>query len=138
MRCFTMFVNTVFFLFLLKLRWPKNKSVYELEKFSLCCWVLFPFLFCCITIYQSRQFPIGVSLGGGRGGYIVSAIMATLNIYNFLNFFDMEAITTKVYDYSKNLSGNTLVRHVIIYQIWSSHGNHILTGIFHRKINFTS
>jgi len=30
MRCFVVFVTAVCFLFLLKLRWPKNTSVYDL------------------------------------------------------------------------------------------------------------
>ena len=29
MRCFVMFVTAVGFLFLLKLKWPKNKSFYD-------------------------------------------------------------------------------------------------------------
>ena len=29
MRCFVMFVTAVGFLFLLKLKWPKNKSFYN-------------------------------------------------------------------------------------------------------------
>ena len=97
----------------------------------------FPILVLLYHYLPIQTVPHWCVTGCGEGGYIVSAIMATLNIYNFLNFFDMEAIATKVYDYSKNLSGNNLVRHVIIYQIWRSHGNHILTGIFQRKINFT-
>ena len=35
MRCFIMFVTTVGVLFLLKLKWPKNKSVYDS-----CCFIL--------------------------------------------------------------------------------------------------
>ena len=31
MRCLVMFITAVCLLFLLKLKWPKNKSVYDLE-----------------------------------------------------------------------------------------------------------
>ena len=34
MRCFIMFVTAVCFLFLLKLKWPKNKSFYSLFLFQ--------------------------------------------------------------------------------------------------------
>ena len=32
MRCFIMFVTAVCVLFLLKLKWPKNKSVYDIAR----------------------------------------------------------------------------------------------------------
>ena len=35
MRCLVMFITAVCLLFLLKLKWPKNKSVYDLACFSL-------------------------------------------------------------------------------------------------------
>ena len=34
MRCFVMFVTAVCILFLLKLKWPKNKSLYNMGPFS--------------------------------------------------------------------------------------------------------
>ncbi len=40
MRCLVMFVTVVFFLFSLKLKWPKNKNVYDKATFDILKFIL--------------------------------------------------------------------------------------------------
>ena len=46
--------------------------------------------------------------GGGGGGQKVPTLTLSVN-----NMFDIEANANKLSDFSKNLSGNNLVRHIL-------------------------
>ena len=54
MRCLVMFVTAICVLFLLKLNWPKNKSVYDLVYFVL--YSNSVYLFC--NVYKSSQIRV--------------------------------------------------------------------------------